>query len=520
MRLIRSTAVVSMMTMLSRVLGFLRDVVFARVFGAGATFDAFVVALRIPNMLRRFFAEGSFSLAFVPVLAQYREKQDAASLKALIDAAAGTLGAVVALVVGLGMLLVPGLVLVFAPGFADDPATRELTGQLLRITFPYALLISLTAFCGSILNAHQRFALPAVTPVLLNVCLIAAALWGAQWFAQPVVALAWGVLIAGVLQLLIQLPALAGLRLLPKPTVVWRHPGVVRIRQLMLPTLFGSSVAQINILIDTLMASLVAAGAVSWLYYSDRLMEFPLGVFGVAISTVMLPTLSRRFVSDELAAFNQTVDWGMKMAVLIALPAAAGLALLAVPITSTLYFHGQFSLEATQMSAASLAAYAAGLPAFIMVKVLAPAYYARQDTKTPVKIAVLAMVTNIVLNIAFVVVLTRWSLGIPPHAGIALASSLAGYLNAAMLYRGLQAVREQSPAATGWKRHTVAVLVAVLSMGIAVLWLAGEGPWWLAADTLDRIGRLALTIGSGAAIYLLLVTVLGVSFRQLLAARH
>ncbi len=508
------------MTLISRVLGFARDVVFARFFGASAAFDAFVVALRIPNMLRRFFAEGSFSLAFVPVLAEYKERRDADSLKALVDAVVGSLAAVLLLIVGAGLLLAPWLVAGFAPGFRGDSAQFALATELLRITFPYALLISLVALAGGILNTHRRFALPAVTPVLLNVCLISAAFAGARWFDPPVLALAWAVLLAGLLQLLIQLPALAGLRLLPKPKLAWRHPGVVKIRRLMLPTLFGSSVAQVNILIDTLIASLIAQGAVSWLYYSDRLMEFPLGVFGIAIATVMLPSLSSRHSKGDTSGFAETIDWGLRLAVLIAVPAALGLIVLAGPIISTLFFHGAFSEQAARMSSVSLAAYAAGLPAFVLVKVLAPGFYSRQDTRTPVKIAVIAMLTNVVLNLAFVYVLTRWPVaGLPPHAGIALASSIAGYVNALLLYRGL-ATRKLLSTQGGWRRHLTVVLGGGLAMSLTVYWLAAGWGRWLSLNHLARVGELAVAIGAGAAVYLVVIVLGGVRIRALMAARH
>jgi len=508
------------MTLISRVLGFVRDVIFARFFGASATFDAFVVALRIPNMLRRFFAEGSFSLAFVPVLAEYKSRRDHESLRALIDATVGSLAALLLLIVGVGLLVAPWLVSAFAPGFRADPDQFDLASRLLRITFPYALLISLVALAGGILNTFRRFALPAVTPVVLNLCLICAAIWGSQWFSSPVYALAWAVLVAGVLQLLIQLPALTGLRLLPRPKLAWRHPGVRKIRRLMLPTLFGSSVAQINILVDTLIASMIAQGAVSWLYYSDRLMEFPLGVFGIAIATVMLPSLSQRHSDDDRAGFAQTIDWGLKMAVLIALPAAVGLIFLAGPIITTLFFHGAFSAHAAEMSAVSLAAYAAGLPAFVLVKVLAPGFYSRQDTKTPVRIAVIALLSNVVLNLVFVALLTRWPIaGLPPHAGIALASSISGYLNASLLYLGLRREGLLRPQGD-WIRHARAVVLASVAMAAVVVLLAGDWQSWQLMSLSDRGVRLGSAIGLGAVVYLISILLGGVRIRELLAARH
>ncbi|MDJ0657017.1 MAG: murein biosynthesis integral membrane protein MurJ [Xanthomonadales bacterium] len=513
MKLLRSTLVVSGMTLLSRIFGFVRDVVLARAFGASAATDAFYVALRIPNLMRRLFAEGSFSLAFVPVFSEYREKRSREELKDLLDCVAGSLAAVLLVVTAIGVLAAPGLVAAFAPGFLDQPAQFELASGMLRITFPYAMLISLTALAGGVLNSFGRFAVPAFTPVLLNIALIAAALGLAPRMEQPITALAWGVLGAGVIQLAFQFPSLVRLGLLPRPRVRFKHEGVQRIMRLMVPTLIGSSVAQINILIDTLIASFIAVGSITWLYYSDRLLEFPLGLFGIALSTVILPSLSRQHSAGDQQAFRRTLDWGLRVASLITLPAAVGLAVLAGPAVATLFNYGEFSAVDVSMTAASVVAYSLGLPAFVAVKVLAPAYYSRQDTRTPVRIAIMAMVTNMVLNGIFVLVLLQWTVA-PPHAGLALASSIAAYLNAGLLYRGLRRDGQIDHQA-GWGRLGLGLVVACMAMALAVLWLVGDLDAWLALGPGDRALRLGTAVGLGMAVYLAVVLAFRVPIKEL-----
>ncbi len=512
-KLLRSTLVVSGMTLLSRIFGFVRDVVLARAFGASAATDAFYVALRIPNLMRRLFAEGSFSLAFVPVFSEYREKRSREELKDLLDCVAGSLAAVLLVVTAIGVLAAPGLVAAFAPGFLDQPAQFELASGMLRITFPYAMLISLTALAGGVLNSFGRFAVPAFTPVLLNIALIAAALGLAPRMEQPITALAWGVLGAGVIQLAFQFPSLVRLGLLPRPRVRFKHEGVQRIMRLMVPTLIGSSVAQINILIDTLIASFIAVGSITWLYYSDRLLEFPLGLFGIALSTVILPSLSRQHSAGDQQAFRRTLDWGLRVASLITLPAAVGLAVLAGPAVATLFNYGEFSAVDVSMTAASVVAYSLGLPAFVAVKVLAPAYYSRQDTRTPVRIAIMAMVTNMVLNGIFVLVLLQWTVA-PPHAGLALASSIAAYLNAGLLYRGLRRDGQIDHQA-GWGRLGLGLVVACMAMALAVLWLVGDLDAWLALGPGDRALRLGTAVGLGMAVYLAVVLAFRVPIKEL-----
>ncbi len=381
MKLLKSTVSVGSATIVSRILGFVRDIVFARYFGVSGETDAFFLAFKIPNFMRRLFAEGSFSLAFVPVLSEVRESGDRQALKDLIDNVTGTLAGILLVITAIGILAAPAVLAIFAPGWLIQGRPEfQLSADMLRITFPYVLLISLTALSGGILNTFERFLVPALTPVLLNISLIAAVLLSSR-MEVPVKALAWGVLAAGIAQLLIQIPALMKLGVMPRPRWGWQHSGVRKILRLMIPTLIGSSVAQVNLLLDMVIATFLVSGSVTWLYYSDRLLEFPLGVFGVALSTVILPNLSRKFAARSPQAFSATLDWALRLALIITLPAALGLAVLAKPILITLFQYQAFVLSDVEMSALSLAAYATGLPAFIAVKVLAPGYYARQDTR-------------------------------------------------------------------------------------------------------------------------------------------
>ena len=500
MQLLKSTAKVGTATIVSRILGFIRDMVFARYFGASGATDAFFLAFKIPNFMRRLFAEGSFSLAFVPVLSEVRAKGDRRELRDLIDHVAGTLAGILLMITAVGVLAAPAVLAIFAPGWLMDGRPEFwLSAEMLRITFPYILLISLTALAGGILNTFDRFLVPALTPVLLNLSLIAAAVFLSGHMEVPIKALAWGVLFAGIAQLAIQVPALMRLGVMPRPKWGWRHSGVRKILRLMIPTLVGSSVAQINLMLDVVIATFLVSGSVSWLYYSDRLLEFPLGVFGVALSTVILPNLSRKFASQNPQAFSHTLDWSLRLALIITLPAALGLAVLAAPILTTLFQYGEFQVSDVEMSALSLSAYAAGLPAFIAVKVLAPGFYARQDTRTPVKIAITAMVSNMVLNFIFVGSLLAVEFE-GPHTGLALASSAAAYINAGLLYRMLRKQEVYRPEA-GWGRVLLSVAVACGAMVASLLWQSGSLPLWIESDAPARATRLTLLILIGIAVY-------------------
>ncbi len=498
-RLLRSSAVVGSMTMLSRVLGLVRDIVFARFLGAETNADAFFVAFKIPNFLRRLFAEGAFAQAFVPVLSEYREKGSEAAVRELLNRVAGGLGVVVLVVSLVAVVAAPWLAAVFAPGWAlNDPLKLALAGDMIRITFPYLFFISLTGFAASILNSYDRFAVPAFTPVLLNVCLISSAIVASPLFEEPAFALAWGVFVAGVVQFLFQLPFLVRIHMLPRPVWDWQHEGVKRILKLMAPAIFGVSVSQINLLLDTVLASFLPTGSVSWLYYSDRLVELPLGVFAIAVATVILPSLSRQYSAEDGEQFGKTMDWALRMIFLIALPAAVALILLAEPILFTLFQYGELESRDVSMAAFSLRAYALGLLAFMLIKVLAPGYFARQDTKTPVKIGVIAMGANMVLNVALVVPLYFYfNIG---HAGLALATALSAFLNAGLLYRGLlrEGVFRRQP---GWAVFSVRLVLAVVAMSAAVLLLLPESEAWLGWGWFDRSLRLGVVCVAGAAAY-------------------
>ena len=503
--LLRSSGVVSFFTMLSRVMGLIRDVVLARVIGAEAFADVFFVAFKIPNFFRRLFAEGAFAQAFVPVLGEYRERGSRAAVRELVSRVIGTLGFSLLLVTLAVVLLAPLFAALFAPSwYQAQPDKFAALGSMLRITFPYLMFISLTGVAGGILNSYDRFAVPAFTPLLLNTTLIAAALFAAPAFDQPALALAWGVFFAGVVQLTFQLPFLQRMHMLPMPVVDWHHPGVRKILGLMAPAIFGVSVSQINLLLDTVLATFLPTGSVSWLYYSDRLAELPLGVFGVAIATVILPNLSRHHAAESTAAFSQTLEWAIKMVLLIAIPAAAALVLLAQPILVALFFYGDvMTARDMQMATFSLQAYSLGVVAFMLIKVLAPGFFARQDMRTPVRIGIVAMLSNMLLNLLFLVPLhLYWQIG---HVGLALATSVSAYLNAALLFHQLR--RQKIYRASGqWSVFGLRLLAALAAM-LAVVWLLADALGALDTSVWQRFFwwqrglRLAGVCAGGAAIY-------------------
>ncbi len=507
------------MTMLSRALGLARDVVFARLIGADSGADAFYVAFKIPNFLRRLFAEGAFSQAFVPVLAEYKQNGSQAAVKELVDRVSGALGLSLLLLTGLAVIGAPVLTLVFASGFLlDNPGKFAQTTELIRITFPYLFLISMTGFAGAILNSYGRFAIPAFTPVLLNICLITAGLVAAPWFAYPELALAWGVFAAGVAQLLFQLPFLARMRMLPAPKLDLSHPGVRKIAKLMVPALFGVSVSQLNLLLDTVFASYLPNGSVAWLYYSDRISELPLGVIGVAIGTVILPSLSsfnaERDSRGDAAVrqFSATMDWALRLIWLIGLPAAVAILILAEPILVTLFQYGKFTAADTAMTRLSLCAYALGLLAFMLIKVLAPGYFARQDVKTPVKIGIIAMFSNMVMNIIFVLPLYFYfQIG---HVGLALATTVSAFLNAFLLYRGLRRAEVYAPAA-GWWRWFLSLGVAVVMMAAVLIAFTHWWTQWSDWQAWDRIWRLACICVAGMITYGAVLLFAGVRMKHL-----
>jgi len=498
--LFKSTAVVSGMTFISRIFGFIRDAVIFIFLGASSSTDAFFVAFRIPNFLRRLFAEGAFSQAFVPVLSEYKEKHTENELQALINHTAGVLGLALLIISIIGVIIAPILIYVFAPGFVGDQQRFDLAAQMLRITFPYILFISLTALSASILNTFNKFAVPAFTPTFLNLSMIAATIWLAPKFDEPVVALAWGVFIAGVVQLLFQLPFLHKLGLLPKFSLHGAKQGVQKILRLMLPAIFGSSVVQINLLINTIIASFLVAGSISWLYLSDRFVELPLAIFGVAMGTIILPRLSKQHVNQSQDEFNRTLDWALRFCVLISIPAMLGLILLAKPILVSLIQYREFSQLDTEMASLSLMTYAFGLPAFILIKVLAPGFYSRQDTKTPVKIGVIAMFFSISLNLIFFWIWKHWQLT-GAHAALALATSLAAYLNAILLFIMLKRSAGISLQA-GWLKYFLQIFLASSLMAIALYYLLPNFNHWLNWQGSQRIGILLGFILLGTVLYI------------------
>ena len=500
MSLLRALATVSSMTFISRVLGFVRDLVIARAFGAGFATDAFFVAFKLPNLLRRLFAEGAFSQAFVPIFAEYKNRRGEQEARLLVDRVAAVLALALFVVALIGVLAAPLIIYVTAPGFAATPDKFGLTVDLLRITFPYIFFISLTALAGGILNTYSRFSVPAITPVLLNLSFIGFALWGAPYFDPPVTALAWAVFVGGVAQLALQVPFLARLGLLPRFRLDFRDEGVRRILRQMGPAVFGVSIGQVSLVINMIFASFLVTGSVSWLYYADRLMEFPIGLLGVALGTILLPSLSRHYADRSPQEYSGLLDWGLRLTLLLAAPAAAALALLAVPLVATLFHYGAFDAADVFATRRAVLAYSLGLIGLVMVKVLAPGFYARQDIRTPVKIAIVTLALTQVMNFAFI-----WPL---QHAGLALAIGLGACINAALLLRGLLR-RDIYRPLPGWPVFLLKLAIAVYIMG-AMLWLAsGSDASWLAMGAATRAVNLTGVVLLGAASYFMVLWLLG-----------
>jgi putative peptidoglycan lipid II flippase len=501
MNLLKALVTVSGMTMVSRVFGFVRDAVVARVFGAGLYTDAFFVAFRLPNLLRRVFAEGAFSQAFVPILAEYKMRRGDTEAHELVDHVAALLALALFLVTTLGILAAPVIIYVTAPGFSAVPEKFDITVQLLRITFPYIFFISLTSLAGGILNTYGRFAIPAFTPTLLNLSFIAFALWLAPWFHPPVLALAWAVLVGGVLQLAFQAPYLVRLGLLPRFRLNLKDPGVWRVVRQMGPAIFGVSIGQISLLINTIFASFLVTGSVSWLYYADRLMEFPTGVLGVALGTILLPSLSKSFAEKTGDEYSRLLDWGLRLTLLLALPSALALAILAVPLISTLFHHGAFDRHDVAMTGQALVAYSVGLVGLILVKVLAPGFYARQNIRTPVKIGIITLMTTQLMNLAFIYPLR--------HAGLALAIGLGACFNAGLLYFKLRQHRIFQPQ-PGWSKFTLQLGAGLLLMGTVLWFTAGSDESWLTGSAWSRAARLSLIVVAGAGSYFAALWVTGI----------
>ncbi len=501
--LVKSSSLVSIMTLLSRFLGLARDMVIANFFGASAGADSFFLAFKIPNFFRRLFGEGAFSQSFVPVLSEYRTTRSHGEVRHLVGAISGSLGIGLGGITILGVLGAPLVISVFAFGYVVGGETEKLAlaGDMLRITFPYMFLICMTAFAGSVLNSYGRFGPPAFTPVLLNLCLIISAVVVTPYMETPVVALAWGVLAAGVLQLVFQVPFLAQANLLVWPKVEYSHPGVKQVLTLMGPAILGVSVGQINLLLDTVLATFLPTGSISWLYYSDRLLELPLALFGITIATVILPSLSRQQATDE-AAYQDTLSWAVKMVFLIGLPAALALVVLSEHLIASLFFLGELTERDVEMAGLSLSAYGIGLLAHMLVKVLAPGYFSRQDTKTPVRFGIIALVANMVLNLILV-----WPL---QHVGLALATSLAAFINAGLLWWGLS--RDgHLVLPRGWWIFIARIVFANGVMLLGLLTRVPDSSIWFGMDFLPRLGWMLVLCVGGALAYG--VALLGTGFK-------
>lgn len=500
MNLLKSLAAVSSMTLFSRILGFIRDTIVARIFGAGTATDAFFIAFKLPNLLRRIFAEGAFSQAFVPILAEYKSQQGEEASRIFLAYIAGLLTLVLALVTVVGVIAAPIVIMITAPGFTDDSETYQLTTNLLRVTFPYIFFISLASLAGAVLNTWNRFSVPAFTPTFLNLSMITFALFGAPYFQPSIMALAWAVLVGGVLQLLYQLPYLKQIGMLVLPRLNLKDAGVWRVLKQMGPAILGVSVSQISLIINTIFASFLVAGSVSWMYYADRLMELPTGVLGVALGTILLPSLSKSSSKGNHEEFSQLLDWGLRLSILLALPCAVALGVISEPLIASLFQYGKFSAVDTAMTQRALIAYAFGLLGLILVKVLAPGFYARKDIKTPVRIAIVTLVLTQVMNLIFYKPLA--------HAGLALSIGLAACLNAALLFWQLrkQKLFDLQPGWRGFLTKTVLAVIVMAAVLIVSMYLM---PAWDQGNMLSRMLRLLALVILGAGTYFATLLMLG-----------
>ncbi|MCY7295943.1 murein biosynthesis integral membrane protein MurJ [Alteromonas sp. a30] len=511
-KLLKSGAIVSVMTLISRVLGLVRDIVVANLLGANAAADVFFFANKIPNFLRRLFVEGAFAQAFIPVLTEVEAENNPESMRQFLAKVSGTLGVIVTLVAIVGVIGSPVLAAIFGTGWfldylngGDGASKYVLASTMLKITFPYIFFITLVGLSGAILNTLNRFAVAAFTPVLLNIIIILCALILHERFSEPAYALAWGVFLGGLTQLLFQIPFLLRAGVLVRPQWGWHDPKVSKVRKLMIPALFGVSVSQINLLLDTLIASFLVTGSISWLYYSDRLLEFPLGLFGIAIATVILPTLSRDFVSAKAGQFAANMDWAVRMVSVLGIPAAGGLILLAEPILLVLFQRGEFTAETAYMASLSLMAYACGLLSFMLVKVLAPGFYSRQDTKTPVKYGIWTMAANMVFNLV---------LAVPfGYIGLAAATALSGTLNAFLLYQNLHrnGVFKMRSATLIF---LLRVLLGTLAMVAVILWLNESREVWAAFTLAEQSLLLVKLISAGVTTFAIVLLLLGMRPRH------
>ncbi len=512
-RLLRSGLIVSAMTLVSRVAGLVRDVVVANLMGAGAAADVFFFANKIPNFLRRLFAEGAFSQAFVPVLTEYHTSGDIDKTRQLIAKASGTLGMIVTVVTLIGVLGSGVVTAMFGFGWFldwinDGPAAEKfvLASLLLKITFPYLWFITFVALSGAILNTIGKFAVSSFSPVFLNIAIIGCAWFISPQLDQPEVGLALGIFLGGLMQFGFQLPFLFKEGLLMKPQWDWNDPGVTKLRKLMLPALFGVSVSQINLLFDTFIASFLMTGSISWLYYSERLLEFPLGLFSIAIATVILPSLSREYADQQGQQFAETMDWGVRMVLLLGIPATVGMLVLAKPMLMVLFMRGEFSLYDVNQSAMSLWALSGGLLNFMLIKIFAPGYYARQDTKTPVRYGIITMITNMFFNAIFACFFS--------YVGLAMAAALSALVNAGLLYRGLHRANVYRMTKTTLF-FVLRLAIAGLNMMVVLLYLMPHIEQWVTWTNEYRAVWLGGLIGLGGLVYLISVLILGIRPRHL-----
>ncbi len=502
MNLLKALAKVGSMTFISRILGFVRDTLIARVFGAGMITDAFIVAFKIPNLLRRISAEGAFSQAFVPILAEYKSQRTFDETHSLVNRVATWLGIILVGVTLLGMLAAPWIVALIAPGFKAEPDKMQLTIELLRITFPYIFFISLVSMAGGVLNTYNKFGIPAFTPVWLNVAMIAAVLFFAEHFAEPIKVLAWAVFVGGFLQLIFQIPFLKQIGLLPKFEMKRDDEGMWRILKLMGPAVLGVSVAQISLIINTIFASFLATGSVSWLYYADRLMEFPTGVLGVALGTILLPSLSKAYAGSDDSEYSQLLDWGLRLTFILAAPAAVALAVLATPLVATLFHYGKFTAIDVAMTQQALIAYSVGLLGLILVKILAPGFYARQNIKTPVKIAVFTLVATQLMNLIFIFGLHL------NHAALALAIGLGACINATLLFYHLRKAHIYQPQA-GWLIFIFKLILALSVMAAILYFSMGDASAWLNFSLIKRLIYISGLVVLGGLTYFATLFLLG-----------
>jgi putative peptidoglycan lipid II flippase len=512
MNLLRVLVTVSGMTMLSRIAGLVREIVQAALFGATDATDAFGVAFRIPNLLRRMFAEGAFSQAFVPILGEYKARRGPEETRSLVDDTATLLLWVLLCVTVTGVLCAPLLVWLLGSGLETRPGVFDDAVILTRVMFPYILLVSLVAAASGVLNSWRQFAVPAFTPVLLNVSVIGCAYWLTPWTRPPILSLAIGVAVGGVLQLAFQVPALIRIGMLPRlrwhPGLAWSNPAVRRIGRQMVPAVLAVSVAQLSLVINVNIATRLGTGAVSWINYADRLMEFPTALLGAALATILTPSLSDARARGDERSYGDLLDWGMRLSFLLALPCALALWMIATPLTATLFQRGAFSAEDVFKTQQAVSAYGVGLLGLILVKILAPGYYAQQDIRTPVKIGIVVLVSTQLMNVIFV--------PLYQHAGLALSTSVGACANALMLYSGLKR-RGAIQLQPGWLVFFGQLGAGLLVLG-GILFFANRQFDWMAlsAHPWQRVGILAAVIAGGGGAYLVTLAASGLRFTQFL----